>query len=95
MANQASNHKQAIVIGGSLTGLLTARVLSDHFEKVIILERDPVHDVPESRKGQAQTRHLHGLLANGLIIIQEYFPSIAEELKEATKITSLKDNLDR
>lgn len=80
MANQASNHRQAIVIGGSLTGLLTARVLSDHFEKVTILERDPVHDVPESRKGQAQTRHLHGLLANGLIIIQEYFPSIAEEL---------------
>ena len=80
MANQASNHKQAIVIGGSLTGLLTARVLSDHFEKVIILERDPVHDVPESRKGQAQTRHLHGLLANGLIIIKEYFPGIAEEL---------------
>ena len=80
MANQASNHKQAIVIGGSLTGLLTARVLSDHFEKVVILERDPVHAVPESRKGQAQTRHLHGLLANGLIIIKEYFPGIDEEL---------------
>jgi 2-polyprenyl-6-methoxyphenol hydroxylase-like FAD-dependent oxidoreductase len=80
MANQASNHKQAIVIGGSLTGLLTARVLSDHFENVTILERDEVHDKPESRKGQAQTRHLHGLLAQGLLIFKEYFPGIDEEL---------------
>lgn len=81
MANQTSKHKHAIVIGGSLTGLLTARVLSEHFDKVTILERDPVHDVPESRKGQAQTRHLHGLLAQGLLIIKEYYPGIDEELK--------------
>jgi len=80
MANQAFNNRQAIVIGGSLTGLLTARVLSDHFEKVTILERDEVHDRPESRKGQAQTRHVHGLLAQGLIILKEYFPGIDEEL---------------
>jgi 2-polyprenyl-6-methoxyphenol hydroxylase-like FAD-dependent oxidoreductase len=51
MANQTPKHNHAIVIGGSLTGLLTARVLSDHFNKVTILERDPVHDAPESRKG--------------------------------------------
>jgi len=81
MTNQTFSYKQAIVIGGSLTGLLTARVLSDHFEKVTILERDPVHDVPESRKGQAQTRHLHGLLANGLNILREYFPGLEDELK--------------
>ena len=81
MANQTFRYKHAIVIGGSLTGLLTARVLSDHFEQVTILERDEVHDVPESRKGQAQTRHLHGLLAQGLIILKEYFPGIDEELK--------------
>jgi 2-polyprenyl-6-methoxyphenol hydroxylase-like FAD-dependent oxidoreductase len=79
MANQSSYHKRAIVIGGSLAGLLTARVLSDFFEEVIILERDPVHDFPESRKGQAQTRHIHGLLAQGLIILKEYFPGIDEE----------------
>ena len=63
--NNPSNH-HAIVIGGSLAGLLAARVLSDHFERVTILERDPVHDRPESRKGQPQTRHPHGLLTSGL-----------------------------
>jgi len=81
MANQTPKYKHAIVIGGSLTGLLTARVLSDHFEMVTILERDAVSDAPESRKGQAQTRHLHGLLAQGLLIMKEYFPGIDEELK--------------
>jgi 2-polyprenyl-6-methoxyphenol hydroxylase-like FAD-dependent oxidoreductase len=70
----------AIIIGGSLAGLLTARVLSSHFERVTILERDPVNDVPESRKGQAQTRHLHGLLAQGLNIMKEYFPGLQQEL---------------
>ena len=50
--------RHALVIGGSMAGLLTARVLSDHFDQVTILERDSVHDYPESRKGQPQTRHL-------------------------------------
>lgn len=76
-----SRYKQAIVIGASLTGLLTARVLSDHFQHVTLLERDQVHDIPESRKGQAQTRHLHALLAQGLNIFKEYFPGIDQELQ--------------
>jgi 2-polyprenyl-6-methoxyphenol hydroxylase-like FAD-dependent oxidoreductase len=87
MPNQTSKHNHAIVIGGSFTGLLNGRVLSDPFKKVTILERDAVHDVPESRKGQAQTRHLHGLLAQGLLIIKEYFPGIDDELKSAGAFT--------
>ena len=56
-------NSHAIVLGGSMAGLLTARVLSDHFAQVTIVERDPVRNQPESRKGQPQTRHLHILLA--------------------------------
>lgn len=74
--------KHAVVIGGSMAGLLTARVLSDHFEQVTIVERDPVHDRPESRKGQPHTRHLHGLLANGLQIMTRFFPELADALAE-------------
>ena len=50
------NRTHAVVIGCSFARLLAARVLSDHFERVTILERDPVHDFPESRRGPAQTR---------------------------------------
>lgn len=75
-----SKQTQAIVIGGSMSGLLTARVLSDHFQHVMVIERDPVHDQPESRKGQPQTRHLHILLASGLQIITDLFPGIDQAL---------------
>lgn len=74
-------NKHALVIGASMAGLLTARVLSEHFEQVTIVERDAVHDRPESRKGQPQTRHLHALLASGYEIIGQLFPGLREELQ--------------
>jgi glycine/D-amino acid oxidase-like deaminating enzyme len=73
--------KFAIVIGGSFAGLMAARILSNHFEQVTIVERDLVHDEPESRKGQPQTRHLHGLLVQGLKKVTAYFPDLIEGLK--------------
>ena len=75
-----TSRNHAIVLGGSMAGLLTARVLSNHFDQVTIVERDPVSDQPESRKGQPQTRHLHVLLAGGLDVITRYFPDLPEAL---------------
>jgi 2-polyprenyl-6-methoxyphenol hydroxylase-like FAD-dependent oxidoreductase len=73
--------ERAIVIGGSMAGLLAARVLSNHFAQVTIVERDPISDAPEARKGQPHTRHLHGLLAQGLQIMTHYFPELPQSLK--------------
>jgi 2-polyprenyl-6-methoxyphenol hydroxylase-like FAD-dependent oxidoreductase len=81
-------HKQAIVIGGSMAGLLAARVLSNHFEGVTILERDPLHSQAESRKGQPQTKHLHGLLAQGFNIMTHYFPDLEGALVEGGAIVA-------
>jgi flavin-dependent dehydrogenase len=81
MPDKPSAH--AIVIGGSLAGLLAARVLSDHFASVTIIERDAVVDAPEPRKGQPQTRHLHGLLGQGLRVISGYFPDLLAGLQES------------
>jgi 2-polyprenyl-6-methoxyphenol hydroxylase-like FAD-dependent oxidoreductase len=75
------NRDRAVVIGGSMAGLLTARVLSDHFRQVTLIERDRMGTEPESRKGQPQTRHLHGLLANGARIMSGWFPGLLDELK--------------
>lgn len=41
--------QHAIVLGASLGGLLTARVLSPYFERVTLIERDAVDP---SMKGQ-------------------------------------------
>jgi 2-polyprenyl-6-methoxyphenol hydroxylase-like FAD-dependent oxidoreductase len=73
--------QHAIVIGGSMAGLLAARVLSDHFSHVTLIERDTMNDLPESRKGQPQTRHLHGLLASGLTTMTRYFPDLQDALQ--------------
>ncbi len=75
--------QHAIVIGSSIGGLLAARVLSDRFERVTILERDefPKADLP--RKGVPQGRHAHGLLATGWRILQRLFPGLEQELLSA------------
>ena len=70
----------AIVIGGSMAGLLAARVLSEHFERVTIVERDRLNDNVQPRKGVPQGRHVHGLLAGGAAIIDAYFPDLSAAL---------------
>jgi 2-polyprenyl-6-methoxyphenol hydroxylase-like FAD-dependent oxidoreductase len=70
----------AVVIGGSMTGLFAARVLSDHFERVTIVERDQLPESPEFRHGVPQSRHIHVLLKRGLEVMEELFPGLEAEL---------------
>ena len=63
-----------------MAGLLAARVLSEHFERVTVLERDEVVDDAVARKGQPHARHLHALLAQGLRIFERYFPNLRDDL---------------
>lgn len=86
MNTKTARYEHAIVIGSSIAGLMAARALSDYAGRVTILERDPVHDRPESRKGQPQTRHLHGLLAQGLKLFTDFFPGIEQSLVEGGAI---------
>jgi len=51
--------QRAVVVGGSIAGLLAARVLSDHFDRVVILERDAVEDRPVLHRSVPQGHHLH------------------------------------
>jgi 2-polyprenyl-6-methoxyphenol hydroxylase-like FAD-dependent oxidoreductase len=86
--NNENKRTQAIVMGGSLGGLMTARVLSNHFKNVQIIEKDVVNRQPESRKGQPQTRHLHGLLPVGFQIMQQYFPDLKQALSDSGAIVN-------
>ena len=74
---------RAIVIGGSLAGLWTARVLADHFEQVTILERDQFPTEAASRAGVPQDKHVHVLLERGAQIMSQLFPGITDELLAA------------
>ena len=63
-----------------MAGLLAARALADHFQYVTVLERDPLPEGAEPRKGVPQSHHTHGLLASGLQVLERFFPGIREQL---------------
>ena len=80
MSKQKSNH--AIVIGASMAGLLTARVLADYFEQVTLIERDIFPAQGANRKGVPQGKHTHVLLERGRQIMESHLPGLTEELMQ-------------
>ena len=70
----------AVVIGAGMAGLLTARVLSDHFDRVLVLERDRLPGAPVARGGVPQGRHAHVLLTAGRRLLDGWFPGLVDEL---------------
>lgn len=74
---------QAIVIGASIAGLATARVLSDHFASVTILERDAIDATTRERRAIPQGHHLHTLLRGGQEALVAVFPELIEQLRAA------------
>jgi len=75
--------RQAVVIGAGMGGLTAARVLADHFERVLVLERDALPADPLDRHGVPQGRHVHALLAGGQRALSELFPGFEESLESA------------
>ena len=71
----------AIVIGGSIAGLITARVLSEFFEQVTILERDEIEDRPAIHKSVPQGHHLHALLNGGQQVLADLYPGFTNDLR--------------
>jgi 2-polyprenyl-6-methoxyphenol hydroxylase-like FAD-dependent oxidoreductase len=84
----ATSGDHAVVIGGSMAGLLAARVLSDHFERVTIVERDRFPEGNDNRKGVPHARHAHALLPRGFMIMARLFPGLPEELVSDGAIAS-------
>jgi 2-polyprenyl-6-methoxyphenol hydroxylase-like FAD-dependent oxidoreductase len=73
----------AVVIGASMAGLLTARVLTEAYERVTVVERDVLPACGEHRRGVPQAHHLHVLLASGLAALDSLFDGFAEEMMMA------------
>ncbi|MGH3752588.1 MAG: FAD-dependent oxidoreductase [Pseudonocardiaceae bacterium] len=70
----------AVVIGASMAGLLTARVLTESYDRVTIVERDILPACGEHRRSVPQAHHLHGLLASGLAALEALFDGFADEM---------------
>ncbi len=75
--------RRVVIIGGSIAGLVTARVMADHFDRVTVLDRDHFPASPAFRPGTPQAHHIHVLLMEGQYILEKLFPGLQDELAGA------------
>ncbi|MFF4903174.1 FAD-dependent oxidoreductase [Streptomyces sp. NPDC001068] len=80
-SNSSAGH--AVVVGGSVAGLLAARALSTSFHQVTVFERDtfPAHTV--ARRGVPQGRQVHALLTRGAVGLDGLFPGFVDAMTAA------------
>ena len=79
-AVQRAGRGTAVVIGGSIAGIAAAKILTERFDKIIVLEQDGPHRRKEGRPGAAQGWHLHHLLTAGQIELERLFPGIIDDM---------------
>ncbi|MBD1382222.1 FAD-dependent oxidoreductase [Metabacillus arenae] len=72
--------ERAIVIGGGMAGLFSARVLSEYYEEVLIVEKDDLPEKPDNRAGTPQAHHPHRFTPRGKMIMERFFPEFSDEL---------------
>ncbi|MFK3985258.1 FAD-dependent oxidoreductase [Micromonospora sp. NPDC050397] len=73
----------AVVLGGSVAGMLAARVLADHAEQVIVIERDSAPEDGVGRNGVPQGSQAHLLLPAAERQLERWFPGFAEDAVSA------------
>ncbi|HZB31359.1 MAG TPA: hypothetical protein VE465_14450 [Streptosporangiaceae bacterium] len=72
--------EHAVVLGAGMAGLLTARVLTESYRQVTVIERDQLAESSAGRRGVPQGRHAHLLLARGKQALEGLFPGLIDEL---------------
>lgn len=78
----------AIVVGASMAGLTTARVLTEHYRRVVLIERDAPGERVEARKGLPAAKHVHALLPSGLAVLNRRFPGLLRALRQHRVVES-------
>lgn len=73
----------AVVVGGSIGGLLAGLVLAEVCDEVVLVERDQIPDTPTLRAGVPQGGHAHALLAGGLAALEQLLPGLGRELEQS------------
>ena len=80
---QPSNSKRrVVVIGAGIAGIFAARVLSDLFDEVTLIERDRLSDSPDPRAGVPQDRHFHSFLTAGSRLMERLLEPVNPQERE-------------
>ena len=85
--------KKAVIIGAGIAGLITAKMLSEHYEEVCVIERDELPSDPTNRQGVPQSYHPHRVLPRGGLILEQYFPGYNDELIALGAIPSQEEKI--
>jgi 2-polyprenyl-6-methoxyphenol hydroxylase-like FAD-dependent oxidoreductase len=85
MASHA--RERAVVLGGSIAGLLAAQVLAGRYAQVTVVERDQLPARPRHRRGVPHDRHFHGFLPHGRRLLEDLFPGLTEALVKDGALT--------
>lgn len=71
----------AVVVGGSMAGLLSARVLADGYDRVTVLERDSLPTPTEPRRGVPQSTHVHVMMEPARVVLNDLFSGYQEAVR--------------
>lgn len=74
--------ESAIVIGGSVVGMMAAGVLSEHFDQVTVFDADQLLPGQNNRRGVPQSHHLHGLYRVGISRLDEIFGDFTGAMRD-------------
>ncbi|WP_197376820.1 FAD-dependent oxidoreductase [Mycolicibacterium baixiangningiae] len=83
----------ACVLGGSIAGLLAARVLADHARTVLVIERDEVNTQGRSRPGVPQDRQGHALVPGGRAQLDRWLPGFTREAQDRGAVLGRADQV--
>ena len=72
--------EHAVVIGGSVAGLLAARALTEAYDRVTVIDRDALPDGVADRRAVPQGRHAHALLPLGQRCLEQLLPGAVDAL---------------
>jgi 2-polyprenyl-6-methoxyphenol hydroxylase-like FAD-dependent oxidoreductase len=72
--------KTALILGGSIAGMIAARVLADCADEVWIIEPDLLEDAPAIRRGAPHSSQAHTLLGKGRTVIEQLLPGIVRQM---------------
>jgi 2-polyprenyl-6-methoxyphenol hydroxylase-like FAD-dependent oxidoreductase len=80
MTTSKPRGNDAVVLGAGMAGLLAARVLTETYPWVTVVDRDAMPAIGQHRRGVPQDRHLHVLHPRGAQVLDELFPGLLAQM---------------
>ncbi len=79
MSEVLQGHR-AVVVGGSIAGLISAKLLANRYKSVVVIDKDTLDVFPSNRKMVPQSNHVHIVLKAGEEGLNQIFPGFSDDM---------------